>query len=431
MRRLETWTPTPAHLRAVLGGAGLAAAGVLARRPDLVVVAVPLVIVAIWAAGTRPTHPAVIEHRLDHTTVPEGGATTLRATVNVEDGIEDVAMVVAAPRLVDQQPAHGQVVADAGSADAAVLGVVVRPTRWGNSRINPPLVVASSAWNGYRFASRRETNRLELTALPRATHFDAISQHVRSPGLVGANRSPRPGVGAELATVRPFQPGDRLRRIHWVETLRTDELHVTATWGDHDRQVILLIDAFEDLGTSEGLDGRASSLDVSVRAAAAVAEHSIRSGDRVGLVAMGAHGLRRVQPSAGYSHLRRILESLARVEPANVLLDDGRMPRGLKPEALILVFSPFTSDGARQRLLRISRRCADVIAIDCLPSDIAEGARDPVESIAWRIERLGRDRHLRDVRMSGLPVVAWTGAGSLDHVLQAQQRRSLTRMARR
>lgn len=431
MRRTDTWAPTPSHLRAVLGGAGLAAAGVLARRPDLVVLAAPLVVVAIWAGYARPRDPVVIDHRLDHTTVLEGGVTALRATVSVDAEIEDLAVVFASPRLVDQQPTHGQLAVDAGSAPTCSLGVVVRPTRWGNSRFNPPLVVASSAWNGFRFVSRRETNRLELTALPRGTHFDAISQHVRSPGLVGTNRSPRRGVGAELATVRPFQPGDRLRRIHWAQTLRTDEIHVKATWGDHDRQVVLLVDAFEDLGTSEGLDGRASSLDVSIRAAAAVAEHYIRSGDRVGLVAMGAHGLRRVQPSAGYAHLRRILEALARVEPANVLLDDGRMPRGLKEEALVLVFSPFTSDGARQRLVRISDRCADVIAIDCLPSDIADGAHDVVESIAWRIERLSRDRHLRAVRDAGLPVVAWTGAGSLDQVLQAQQRRSRTRMARR
>lgn len=431
MRRLDTWRPTPAHLRAVLGGAGLAAAGVLARRPDLVVVAVPLITVAIWAAGARPSDPVTVDHRLAHATVPEGGVTTLRATVAVEDAVEDLAVVFATPRLVDQQPRHGQISADVGSVQSRSLDVAVRPTRWGAWRFSPPLVVASSAWNGFRFVSRRETNRLELTALPQGTHFDAISQHVRSPGLVGTNRSARHGVGAELATVRPFQPGDRLRRIHWAETLRTDEIHVTATWGDHDRQVMLLVDAFEDLGTTEGLDGRASSLDVSVRAAAAIAEHYVRSGDRVGLVAMGAHGLRRVQPSSGYAHLRRVLEGLARVEPANVLLDDGRMPHGLRKEALVLVFSPFTSEGARQRLLRISNRCADVVAIDCLPSDIAEGAHDVVEAIAWRIERLDRDRHLRALRDAGLPVVAWTGVGSLDHVLQAQQRRSLTRMAKR
>ena len=76
-----------------------------------------------------------------------------------------------------------------------------------------------------------------------------------------------------MAEVRPFRAGDRLRRINWPVSSRTGTLHVTATWSDRDTEVVLLLDTEHDLGISEGVDGRASSLDIAVRAAAAIAEH--------------------------------------------------------------------------------------------------------------------------------------------------------------
>jgi hypothetical protein len=56
-------------------------------------------------------------------------------------------------------------------------------------------------------------------------------------------------------------------------------LHVTSTWADHDRHVVLLIDALNDVGRARGSTA-ASSLDVSLRAAGAIAEHYISTGDR-------------------------------------------------------------------------------------------------------------------------------------------------------
>ena len=40
-------------------------------------------------------------------------------------------------------------------------------------------------------------------------------------GLIGQNRSRRGGDGSEFFAIRPFQPGDRLRRVNWRTTLRT------------------------------------------------------------------------------------------------------------------------------------------------------------------------------------------------------------------
>ena len=58
-------------------------------------------------------------------------------------------------------------------------------------------------------------------------------------GLVGQHRSARVGGGTELAEIRPFRTGDRLRRIHWPVSLRTGALHVTTTYADQDAEVRL------------------------------------------------------------------------------------------------------------------------------------------------------------------------------------------------
>jgi uncharacterized protein (DUF58 family) len=365
--------------------------------------------------------------------VREGEATTWHTSIKDPEGlVDDAVVVLEPPTYMDTQPIDGQVAVSLRDDGHAPLDVVVRSTRWGCRRVGPAHVVASSAWAGFRWESENFADSLTLVTLPMSSRFDASAPPVRSPGLVGVNRSPRPGSGTEFASIRPFQAGDRLRRIHWPQSIRTGTLHVTSTWAEHDRHVVLLVDALEEVGDSDGIEGRASSLDVSMRAAGAIAEHFISCGDRVGLVVLGARGVQRLPPAAGYRHLRRLLETMAAVQPAHATLDDGRMPRGLGDGALVLMLSPLVSPGALQRALTIADHGLQVIAIDCLPIDIAQQDPDePFVGIAWRTELLKRDRDIRQAREAGIAVVAWSGPGSLDVVLRDLHHRSGTRNRRR
>lgn len=432
MKSADQWRPTTAHVRAQLGGLLFAVVAVLARRPDLLVLGTPFVAAAVWATVQRPTSPLEVAQSIGHPTLREGEATTWHIAISdVEGRADDVAAVLEAPLWIDQQPVDGQVVSLREDGDDP-LRVVIRPTRWGCRGVGPALVVASSAWAGFRWETQNYADSVMLVTLPKPSAFDASAPAVRRPGLVGANRSPRQGGGMEFATIRPFQPGDRLRRIHWARSLRTGTLHVTSTWADHDRHVVLLVDALDDLGESEGIDGLASSLDITMRAAGAIAEHFIGTGDRVALVVLGARGIQRLPPAAGHRHLRRLLEVLANVQPANALLDDGRMPRGLGDGALVLMLSPLVSAGALQRLVAIADRGLAVVAIDCLPTGLAhQEAEDPYVGIAWRIELLKRERDILRIRESGIPVVPWSGPGSLDLVLRDLQHHARTRAGRR
>lgn len=417
-----TWRPTAAFVRALVAAVGLAFAAVLTRRPDLLVLATPFVVVTVWSSVLRPTRPPEVRDRLGHGVVREGEATTWHLDVTDAEGrVDDVCAVLEPGPWIDQRPAPGHVATSLRDDATAPLDVTVRPTRWGRRRVGPALVAASSAWGAHRWTSRWSGAAPSLLVLPRPSTFDASAPPVRAPGLVGVNRSPRAGGGTEFAGIRPFQPGDRLRRIHWPRSLRTGTIHVTSTWADHDRHVVLLIDALDDLGVSEGVDGRASSLDVSVRAAGAIAAHHIATGDRVSLVVLGARGVRRVPPASGQHHLRRLLEVMADIEPGATAVtgDDGRAPRGLGSGSLVVMLSPLVSPSAVRRAVTMAARGLTVVAVDCLPASITdEDPSDPYVSIAWRIQLLERERVLRRVRESGLAVVPWHGPGSLDAVLR-------------
>ena len=432
MKPEDWWRPTTAHARALLGGLLLAVTAVLARRPDLLVLATPLVGAAVWAVMLRPQCLPEVSHSIGHGVVREGEATTWHVEVRDSEGrVDDVAAVLEATTWIDRQPVDGQVVVSLRDDGDEALAVVIRPTRWGSRQVGPTLVVASSAWAGFRCAPKQGESRT-LVALPQTSRFDASAPPVRTPGLVGVNRSPRQGSGTEFASIRPFQPGDRLRRIHWAQSLRTGILHVTSTWADHDRHVVLLIDALTDVGESDGIDGRASSLDVSLRAAGAIAEHYISTGDRVALAVIDARGMKRLPPATGHRQLRRMLEVMARVEPATEFDDDGRMPRGLGQGALVVMLSPLVSPTALQRAVTIAEHGLTVVVIDCLPADISESdPDDPYVGIAWRIRLLERQREIRRVGEAGIAVVPWRGPGSLDVVLRDLHRHAGVRMARR
>ena len=142
-----------------------------------------------------------------------------------------------------------------------------------------------------------------------------------------------------------------MRRINWPRSVRTGELQVNSTWADLDTHVALVIDATDDFGVSEGIDGLASSLDGAVRAAGAIAEYYAPRGDRVSLRTFGATRTRSVRPGTGRAQLRRILEALARVAPAGLVAGSasrGSSGRriGLVDAQLVVMLSPLIAPEA-------------------------------------------------------------------------------------
>src|SRR5215468_11934476 len=71
--------------------------------------------------------------------------------------------------------------------------------------------------------------------------------------LAGDYRSAFAGIGSELWQVRPYEPGDDVRRIEWNVTARTNEPHVRVELAERVLVTWLVLDASASMafGTTE------------------------------------------------------------------------------------------------------------------------------------------------------------------------------------
>jgi uncharacterized protein (DUF58 family) len=426
-----SWRPTLAYFRGAAGAVAIILCALIFRRPDLLVIATPFAVLTAWSVLTRPTSPPTFDDRLSHQTIREGDATVWRGAISGTGDLDLAVAVLPNAPWIDTRPASGVVMTCA--VDGAVaFEIDVRSTRWGTRPIGPLHIVAATPWASFRWSTF--TVRHGLTTLPLPPVFDVNASPRPTDGLIGMHRSSRSGEGNEFAGIRPFRTGDRLRRINWTRSARTNELQVNSTWADLDTHISLVVDATDDFGVSEGIDGRASSIDLAVRAAGAIAEHYAPRGERVSLRTFGTTQIRSVPPGTGGAQLRRILDRLARVEPGRGGQRGYRAPasqRGFVSGQLTVVLSPLIAPEALDLVVSLGRQGMSVIVVDTLPEDIAQD-EDPFTALAWRVRLLERRRELRAVRAAGIPVVAWRGPGSLDQVIRDIARRSTgPRMMRR
>lgn len=418
------WIPTQAYLRAAVLGVSSLVAALVVRDPGLVVVASPFLCVTAWSLVTRPRTAPSLRHPQSLPVLREGEAMLWQVRVEVVPGLDQTAVLLERDEYQQLRPPSGARTAAAYDArqPSVTMTVEARSNRWGVRQVGRAKVSATSPWAAFRWGVV-ELPRLEQTTLPLPAVFDAAAPTPHPIGLVGLNRAARRGEGSEFATIRPFMAGDRLRRIHWPVSLRSRTLHVASTWADQDAEVMLVVDASTDLGTSEGIDGFASSLDVTVRAAGAVAEHFLRHGERVGLCVFGPDVL-RLSPAAGRNHLLRVLTSLAATEVGNRDYAEGKLLRlRLGANTMVVLLSACSSDLSLRQAAAFAARGLSVIVVDTLPLHLG-GMVEPALTVAWRIRRLERDAELRELSRRGIPVVAWRGPGSLDVVLRDLGRRS-------
>ncbi|MGB0112697.1 MAG: DUF58 domain-containing protein [Ilumatobacteraceae bacterium] len=423
---------TAAHARAILAAVGLAAVALVWRQPDLLVIGSPFAAVAAWSLLDRPVDTPQVSARLGNTTLREGDATQWHGAIRDAPGVDVVAATMRPMPWVDHRPASGAISARVldGRAD---LRIGVRSLRWGERAVEPVDIVLATTWGAFRWSC--VTGRLALTTLPLPAIFDADASARPSDGLVGVHRSSRQGEGNEFAGMRRFRAGDRMRRINWPRSVRSGELQVNATWSDLDTHIALVLDATDDYGASDGIDGRASSLDGSVRAAGAIAEHYALRGERVSLRIVGSAAKASLTPASGQTQLRRVLDTLASVRASDVRRTGARnaavnhvAPVGGQ---MTIMLSPLISPDVLDLAVSMGRQGASVIVVDTLPDHVTTDD-DAYTALAWRVRLLERRRELRHVLATGIPVVEWRGPGSLDQVIRdVSHRSSAPRMVRR
>ncbi|HXG75301.1 MAG TPA: DUF58 domain-containing protein [Gaiellaceae bacterium] len=193
--------------------------------------------------------------------------------------------------------------------------------------------------------------------------------------LAGDFRSTALGPGSELALVRPYVPGDDVRRIDWAVTARTSEPHVRVDLAERVLVTWLVLDGSPSMrfGTAER-----RKADVAEGVAVAFGHLATRRGNRLGLVAFGADAPRALPPRQGRAGLIGLLGALHEAEDggapaAGSLADALRLTARIsRQRALVVVVSDFRGPRDwRRPLLDLAGR-HDVLAVE---------VRDPREEV--------------------------------------------------
>ncbi len=430
--RTMGWRRTDALTRAVACGFGLAVAGVVLHRLELLLVGAPLLVSVLLVTPPtgRPTVRAV--RLLD--TVDSGRMNRVTVAMDPGEGAALVALRMPVPSRSGIGPVHML------PAVRGELNVSIRWGVWGVvDYLRPDHLVAGH--DGLYVLGPVVGRTATHTVLPPVESMPAAPLATRAAGLVGAHRSARPGDGMELRDIRPFQSGDRLRRVDWRVSLRASAahggmlapgtLHVRERHAEADADLMLALDTTIDVGRkiaewseiTVGAEVRTGgSLDLGVRVVCSLAAAFLRQGDRVGLIDLG-HPRGGAPLGSGRRQLQRIRHSLVsaaqRVTGAGEpVLRASQYP----PGATVVVLSPFMDDKVVEAAVHAARRGSVVIAVDLLPRDLVTDDETPwgdaVRSIVVAEQRI----RLAVLAEHGVPVARWED-GSLSAALQRSARR--------
>jgi uncharacterized protein (DUF58 family) len=191
--------------------------------------------------------------------------------------------------------------------------------------------------------------------------------------LQGGYRTPRRGIGLDLAGLRQYVEGDDARHIDWNVTARLDEPHIREFNEDRELTTWLVLDRSASMVV--GGPGRVKQ-EVLAELSLILARLLGRSGNRVGAILYDTGTTRIVPPGSGRGHALRIGRELDRGphSRAAATTDLAAMLDTVAPLArrcLIVVISDFIGTGEWQRpLFRLAHR-NEVVALR-----IVDGADD-------------------------------------------------------
>ena len=184
--------------------------------------------------------------------------------------------------------------------------------------------------------------------------------------LAGEYQSVFRGRGVEFDEVRPYVPGDDVRRIDWNVTARMAETYVRRYQEERELTVMLAVDAS---GSSEFGTADRFKRDLAAEMAAVLAFAAITNGDRVGLMVFTDRVELLLPPKKGRRHVLRMVRDLLVFNPessgTDISLALTTMNLLLKQRSIAFLISDFMVpvESYRQGLASSARR-HDLVAVD-------------------------------------------------------------------
>jgi uncharacterized protein (DUF58 family) len=406
--------------------AALAAAGLLgalaARLPELVVLAAPFAVVPALGVllARAPRLEAAVE--LERERALEGDELDVTVTLEPEAGAERIDVLLELPPGLVLAEGHNPVAIHLADRRPSDVTFRVHCERWGGYAVGRVFVRAHDPFALVRWEQELD-RRSPLKVYPRAELVRTLLRPHDTQVFSGNHVAREKGEGIEFADLRPFVPGDRVRRVNWRASARRGELWVNEHHAERNADVVLFLDSFAELGEPGD-----STLDEALRAAAALTAQYLRQKDRVGFVSFGGT-LNWLLPSTGATQLYRIVDSMLDTRVAlNYAWKDLDIipPRTLPPRALVLALTPLLDDRAASALLDVRGRGFDLVVIEISPLRFLPEPDGPVAETAQRIWRLRREAVRGQFLRTGVPVAVWDEerplAAAIEEVTAFRQR---------
>jgi uncharacterized protein (DUF58 family) len=389
--------------------------GVLVDRAELLIAAVPLAVALLsarWPAGLPRLD---LRHEISAERLAEGDRLAARVTVNARDTLPLVEILQPLPVLLELHSGSNRIALSlAAGQEGSWTYELICPAR-GRFSLG---ALRLRFWDcaGLWSAETQHREPKEVSVYPFITPVRHVPRPLRTQSSFGNYVASRVGEGLEPGEIRPFVPGDRIRRVNWRASLRRGQLYVTQFHEERNADVVLLLDTLSETGARPH-----STLDYCVRAGAALAGAYLARKDRVGFIEYGGY-LRWLKPATGRRQRENLVEALL---PASVYFSytvkqlDFLPAQVLPPQALVIALSPLLDRRFIDTVLNLAGRGFDLVIIAVSPIEPARwalrGSRlDELALRLWAIEwRFSVDA----LRRRDLAIIEWRPDTPLDAVL--------------
>jgi uncharacterized protein (DUF58 family) len=400
------------------GGAGL-----LLKRPSLLLLATAGVALAVYPRLTRAPDVSLDLDRTVGGEAPEHGevvAVEVTVTNTGQETIPDLRIVDGVPPMLavdDGTPRHATVLRPGKST---TFSYRVR-AKHGIHRFEPATVVARDVAG----AQEVETTVASEDSIECKSPVPEVPLRQQTGQRVGDLVTDEGGTGIEFHRTRSYRKGDALRRVDWRRFAKTGELATVEYREERSTTVMLCLDARE-VAHRNSAPGEPHAVSYSVGAIEQTFGALLRTVNTVGIAAVGPDFC-WLSAGAGADHAARGEELLATHPALSAHPPDGTMTadrlfdqvdevrKRLRSEAQVVLFSPLPDDEIVQACLQLE---ANGHAVTVVTPDVTTD-----ETVGGRLARVERRKRISSLRERGVRTVEWKPDRPLGTALmQAQER---------
>ena len=196
--------------------------------------------------------------------------------------------------------------------------------------------------------------------------------------MAGQYRSVFKGRGMDFDEVRPYEPGDEVRRIDWNVTARTGVVHIKKYVEERELSVLLVVDIS---GSSQTGSIEQSKRETAAELAAVLAFSAVLNNDKVGLLLFSDKAERYIAPRKGRQHVLAIIDLILTCKPkgrgTNITSALNRIYHAHSRKAVIFLITDFM-DRDFERALKVVGRKHDLIAVP-----VTDPSEKELPDIGW------------------------------------------------